>query len=128
MGDGFTVRFGEVLEVWGEEEAGKTVSLVRASADATSFPQGSDTVGYDEYVEGVEADETASLETPLKEVAAKTALAEQGVDVWAGVLSLCSPPFPRATWASDSFRRWAGTRAQAWASSNKVGEGRGGFR
>lgn len=31
--------------------------------------QGSDTAGYDEYVEGVEPDETSSLETPLKEVA-----------------------------------------------------------
>lgn len=31
--------------------------------------EGSDTSGYDEYVEGVEADETASLETPLTEVA-----------------------------------------------------------
>ena len=32
-------------------------------------PEGSDTSGYDEYVEGVEADETSSLETPLSEVA-----------------------------------------------------------
>ena len=32
------------------------------------FLQTSDTVGYDEYVEGVEPDETTSLETPIKEV------------------------------------------------------------
>ena len=30
--------------------------------------QTSDTVGYDDYVEGVEADEVTSLETPLSEV------------------------------------------------------------
>lgn len=33
-----------------------------------TFLQTSDTVGYDEYVEGVEPDETTSLETPIKEV------------------------------------------------------------
>ena len=32
--------------------------------------QTSDTAGYDEYVEGVEADEVTSLETPLPEVCA----------------------------------------------------------
>ena len=30
--------------------------------------QGGDVAGYDEYVEGVEAEETVSLYTPLKEV------------------------------------------------------------
>ena len=30
--------------------------------------QGSDTAGYDEYIEGVEPDETASLDAPIKEV------------------------------------------------------------
>ena len=30
--------------------------------------QTNDTEGYDEYVEGVEPDETTSLETPIKEV------------------------------------------------------------
>lgn len=30
--------------------------------------QGGDTSGYDEYIEGVEADETTSLETPIDEV------------------------------------------------------------
>lgn len=35
------------------------------------FPQTTDTEGYDEYVEGVEPDETTSLETPIKEVILK---------------------------------------------------------
>ena len=30
--------------------------------------QGSDTSGYDEYIEGVEPDEVTSLETPIDEV------------------------------------------------------------
>lgn len=42
--------------------------LLRLLTEVLFDTQGSDTAGYDEYVEGVEADETASLETPLKEV------------------------------------------------------------
>jgi len=32
------------------------------------YAQSSDVAGYDEYVEGVEAEETTSLDTPLQEV------------------------------------------------------------
>ncbi len=60
--------------------------------------QGSDTAGYDEYVEGVEADETSSLQTPLKEVSPlTTSLWFTGARLHAvrcgraGVLSLLSP-------------------------------------
>lgn len=92
--------------------------------------QGSDTTGYDEYVEGVEPDETSSVDTPLQEVATLTrgpslcsegdSVAVHAVAVWAGVL--LSTPFLRPTWASNSSRRWAGALALDWESLNKVGD------
>lgn len=43
------------------------------------FTQTTDTEGYDEYVEGVEPDETSSLETPIKEVIKSPPLISHGV-------------------------------------------------
>ena len=43
-------------------------NLYTHEVEWSTFLQTSDTVGYDEYVEGVEPDETTSLETPIKEV------------------------------------------------------------
>ena len=61
-------------------EQGKLCDVCHSVASPPPSPaQSSDTAGYDEYVEGVEPEETASLETHIAEVGGAYVMRGRGV-------------------------------------------------